>query len=131
MSFCYCFPSKIAFMFFRLDLRIPRCPRCSTHTCCCCFCCCCQSYFHRFGEDPGRWRNELLVLTLTYYFFWGTETTDKYLLCHNLFETAVSISHFVHEPFLKKGKNHLKRVYKLFCEIGDFFCNSALFIYHF
>ncbi len=60
-----CSPSKIAVMFFRLDLGILWSPCCSTYTCCCCCCCCCcQPCSYTFGEYLGRQQNNLLLLLL-------------------------------------------------------------------
>ncbi len=57
--------------------------------------------FRNIQED-----SEIILRTLAYYFFWGTETSGKYLLRHDLFKTAVSISRFAHQLFFDKGKNH-------------------------
>ncbi len=56
----------------------------------------CGSAPESVGEYLGRRQNQLLLLTLADYLFFGADTADKYSLRHDLFKTAVSISHFAH-----------------------------------
>ncbi len=69
---------------------------------------------------------------LAYYSFWGAEPADKYLLGHNLFKTAISISHFAHLLFFHKKQRPPQASVKTFLPNGRFFFrNLAVSTFHF
>ncbi len=68
---------------------------------------CYQPCFRAFGEYPERWQNQLLVLSLA-YFFWGVEPADKYSVCHNLFISCFHLPLCTLTVFYK-GRHHLKQ----------------------